>query len=327
MAGSTGLTKPSSFKFSLHIFYVYSSGLARIVSIAAAVLLVLNLSFFAAPHSLYAAAQSDSTPTYSSSYEEETADVTKPVTVSLENHLYNRGDEIRVKGSVWVDLVRQVDAIDVVMIEVKDSNGNVVARQDATVDSEGRYSKTLSLLESAGSGIYTLESRVELDADALGIVKTITSVALQSSLQFVVAEPVQYEVSAENQDFTTVIASNSGISNFEFTQHEKKISFLAEGNGGTVGITEITIPKALLSGEMTVLIDQNIARHEDVIVKSDTQDETTFEINYTHSIHRIEVVGTNAIPEFPTAWLAMSAAIGAVIVFTMWKRLYGNRGQ
>jgi hypothetical protein len=305
---------------------VYSSGLARIVSIAAAVLLVLNLSFFAAPYSWYAAAQPDgSTPTYSSSYEEEIADVTKPVTVSLENHLYNRGDEIRVKGSVWTDLVRQVDAIDVVVIEVKDSNGNVVARQDATVDSEGRYSKTLSLLESAGSGIYTLESRVELDADALGIVRTITSVALQSSIQFVVAEPAQYEVNVENQDFTTQIASNSGISNFEFKQHEKKISFLAEGNGGTVGVTEVTIPKALLSGEMTVLIDQNIARQEDVIVKSNTQDETTFEINYTHSIHRIEVVGTNAVPEFPVAWLAMSAAIGAVIVFTVWKRVYGNK--
>lgn len=306
--------------------YVYSSGLERIVSIAAAVLLVLNLSFFAAPHSLQAAAQSEGTQTtYSSSYEEVTADVTRPVTVSLESHLYNRGDEIRVKGSVWSEIVRQVDAIDVVMIEVKDGNGNVVAREEATVDSEGRYSKTLSLLESAGSGIYTLESRVELDADALGIVETITSVALRSSIQFVVAEPVEYNVNAENQDFTVLIASNSGISNFEFTQHEKKVSFLAEGNGGTLGVTEITIPKALLSGEMTVLIDQNIARQEDVIVKSNTQDETTFEINYTHSIHRIEVVGTNAVPEFPLAWLAMSAAIGAVTVLTVWKRLYGNR--
>ncbi len=306
--------------------YVYSSGLERIVSIAAAVLLVLSLSFFAATHSLQAAAQSEGTQTtYSSSYEEVTADVTRPVTVSLESHLYNRGDEIRVKGSVWPEIVRQVDAIDVVQIEVKDGNGNVVAREDATVDDEGRYSKALSLLESAGSGIYTLESRVELDADALGIVETITSVALRSSIQFVVAEPVEYNVNAENQDFTVQIASNSGISNFEFTQHEKKVSFLAEGNGGTLGVTEITIPKALLSGEMTVLIDQNIARQEDVIVKSNTQDETTFEINYTHSIHRIEVVGTNAVPEFPLAWLAMSAAIGAVTVLTVWKRLYGNR--
>ncbi len=295
---------------------------------AAAVLLMLNLSFFLMPHHSFqtAAAQSESTQTaYSSTYPEVTADATKPVIVSVEHHLYNPGDGVMVKGSVWTEIVKRVDALDVVKIEVKDVNGNVVAREDANVDSDGSYSKTLSLLDSAGSGIYTIESRVELDADALGIVKTITSVALQSSVQFVVAEPEEHTVNAENHDFAVQLASNSGISNFEFNQQDKKISFLAEGNGGTIGVSEITIPKNLLSGEMTVLIDQNVAREEDVIVKSSTDDAATFEINYTHSIHRIEVAGTQVVPEFPVAWLAMSAAIGAVIAFTVWKRLYGNR--
>lgn len=247
---------------------------------------------------------------YESSYPNLTADVTKPLTIELEEHLYHPGDIIVARGSVWMELLNQVDALNVVKVEIKDNAGNVVAREEATIiKSDGSYSASLRILESAGKGTYGAEARIELEADALGIVESITSAALQSSMRFAVATPDNYPVDVGDRNFTVMIASNSGINDFQFKQQEKRISFFVEGEAGTKGVTEVAIPKELLSGEMRVFMDQNLVAEEDVIVKSQTAAETTFEINYAHSIHRMEVTGTSAIPEFPMGALAAVAAV------------------
>lgn len=253
---------------------------------------------------------------YVLSYPVATAQITSPVTINIENRLYYPGDSVTVTGSVWSELVQRVDALDVVKVEIKDGSGNVVARDDANVTADGSYGTTLKLLDSAGKGTYTLEARVELEADALGIVKAMTSAALQSSIEFAVADRVEHDVDAEGRNFTVWIASNSGVNGFEFQQQEKKVAFFVEGNDGTTGVTEITIPKELLSGQMTVLIDQNVVAKENVLLKSDTEAETTFEINYKHSIHRVEVAGTNVVPEFPLALVIMAAGVGMITVTT-----------
>ncbi len=255
---------------------------------------------------------------YESTYPAQTADVTKPLTIELEQHLYHPGDIVAVRGSVWTEMLKQVEALNVVKIEIKDSAGNVVAREEATiVESDGSYSASTRILESAVKGTYGAEGRIELEADALGIVESITSAALQSSMRFAVAAPEDYPVVVEDRNFTVVVASNSGINDFQFKQHEKRISFFVEGESGTKGVTEVTIPKELLGGEMAVFMDQNLVAEEDVIVKSQTAAETTFEINYAHSIHRMEVTGTSAIPEFPIAALAgIAAVIGSVALIS-----------
>jgi hypothetical protein len=244
------------------------------------------------------------------------ADITAPVAMHLEHHLYYPGDTVQVKGSVWMELLNQVDSLNIVKVEIKDSAGNVIAREDATVNkNDGSYSTSLRLLDNAGKGAYNAEARVELEADALGIVKTITSAGLQSSMQFAVAAPVEYDVEVESEEFKVTVASNSGINDFQFKQHEKRVSFFVEGSSGTGGVTEISIPKRLLSGEMSVFMDQSLVANDNVILKSETETKTTFEINYSHSIHRMEVVGTNAVPEFPLAAIgAISAAVGVLIL-------------
>lgn len=251
---------------------------------------------------------------YVLSYTEASAGVTTPVTIFIDQHLYYPGDSITVRGSVWSEIVTRVESLDLVKVEIKDGNGNVVARDDANVTSAGNYQTTLKLLDSAGYGTYTVESRVDLAADALGIVQSLTGAALQSSIQFAVADKVQHNISAGGENFTVWTASNSGLENVEFSQADKKLSFFVEGSDGTLGVTEITVPKRLLSGQMTVLMDQNILPRENVLLKIDNESQSVFEINYKHSIHRIEVAGTSVIPEFP---LGLPMTMAAVLMMTL----------
>ncbi len=263
----------------------------------------------------------ESSTRYSTSYEVIAADVTSPVTIEAENHVYYPGDDVTVTGFVWIELVNRIDALDVLTLEAKDGQGNVIARENATIGSDGKYTTSFALLDSATSGTYSVQSRIELEADALGLVQAITSAALQSSAEIVVAVPTEHKIMAENQEFDVMIASNSGINEVNLNKEDKKLSFLVEGSDGTTGVTEIRIPKAMLSGDMTVLIDQNIAIEDDVLLKSDTATETVFEINYKHSIHRVEIAGTNVVPEFPVAIVIAAVTIGAMIgVSTLAKR-------
>jgi len=93
------------------------------------------------------------------------------------------------------------------------------------------------------------------------------------------------------------------------------VTFKAEGETGTRGVTQVTVPKAMLSGEMVVMIDGKAVASDsnDVIVTSDTGTETTYEINYHHSEHDVSVTGTNVVPEFPLATLVMAGAVGSIV--------------
>lgn len=255
---------------------------------------------------------------YRSSYSVSAADITRPLTVNAESHLYYPGDRVSVEGNVWSEVISGVEALNLIKVEIKDGRDNVVAMSDAELNRQsGQYTTSLKLPDNASAGTYTLESRIELQADALGIVEAITSATLQSSVRIAVAEPNGYDVRIDNQTYSVEIASNSALNGFEFKQEEKAVSVFAEGSSGTTGVMEISIPKNLLSGEMAVFIDGSLVSNDQVLLKSDTETDTTFEINYSHSIHQIEVTGTNVVPEFPVViTMALVAAIGVIAIAT-----------
>ena len=157
----------------------------------------------------------------------------------------------------------------------------------------------------AKNGAYTINAKIDVSADELGSLTLKSQASLQSSTKFVVVSPNAFAVKAEGKDFDIQLASNSDVSNLQFDEQAKKISFTVSGQTGTKGITDVTIPKSLLSGSMNVMIDGQVMSQADVIKTADTQDETTLEINYHHSTHTIDIV--------PTSILIMAGAIGFVI--------------
>jgi hypothetical protein len=262
---------------------------------------------------------------YEPSYPKASTSSSSSVSVHSEYHIYKPGDTVRIQGQMSSEAREQTDA-DSVMVRIMDAQGTVVANQQAMVNSNGEYTASISLPPTAEEGEYNVSSKVEVDASLLGMLDAEVVAKLESSAQFIVASSNTFEVQTdEGEEFQIEITSNSNIDNVEFKHAEKRVSFTVEGETGTTGVTEITIPKAMLSGEMTVLIDGEVVTVEsnDVIVKSNTDTDVTFEINYHHSEHTVEITGTNVTPEFPVSILVMAGALGSIIVFATAR----NRGN
>ena len=253
---------------------------------------------------------------YKQSYPKEKTDDKRPFTVHAENHLYKPGDPVTLEGSILSSLGSQITGgITNVKLNVTDNKGNTTAQKDAAVGGSGEFMTTFDLPANAEQGAYTINAIIDVKADILGTLGASIKSKLETFAKFEVISPNAFAVKAEGKDFKVDIASNSTVKNQEFNEQTKKISFHVEGQTGTRGVTQITIPKALLSGEITVSIDGNVIPPEssDVVVVSDTDQSMTLEINYHHSEHTIEVSGTSVVPEFPMSALVLAAAIGSIM--------------
>lgn len=265
---------------------------------------------------------------YSTSYPKVEADAENSFTVQSEYHLYKPGDSVKIEGQMSAEMREETES-DSVSVNVMDASGEVVANESATVDSSGNYSIEIDLPANAEEGEYTADSKIEVSASVLGLLDADIVAKLESSTQFVVGSSASFDVEASGgEQFEVQITSNSNLSEVELNEEAKTLSFIVEGETGTTGAAEVTIPKAMLSGEMTVLIDGELvtAESNEVILKSETSADATFEINYSHSEHTVEVTGTTVAPEFPLAMVIMAAAVASVVGVVAVGRATGRFG-
>ena len=121
-------------------------------------------------------------------------------------------------------------------------------------------------------------------------------------------------LSYENQKFFFV-ESNSTVSALSFNNTNIELSFTVSGASGTTGYVKATIPKDLLytEGDWIVLVDEQPVSPT---VNEDTNN-TYIHFTYGHSTKTIEIIGTYAIPEFPS-WiilpLFLTATLFAIVI-------------
>jgi plastocyanin len=248
---------------------------------------------------------------YMTSYKKLNPDSNNYLTVQTEHGVYTPDDQVKVYGSIWSGLLNAgsgaylatvpVDNIggntvtELVFVQVKDEHGNVVYTKEIQVDSNGNYLVPVNLPSNA-NGRYFVNSLLETKTGLLGTLDASVAAKLDSSSSFLVATPSEFSVPTKDASFTVGISSNSTVSNFAFDSKNKMISFNVQGITGTHGISDIAIPKSLLGGTIQVSIDGIVEPYNSngVVVVSDTPSETSFEINYHHSMHTIQLVGTNA---------------------------------
>jgi hypothetical protein len=90
--------------------------------------------------------------------------------------------------------------------------------------------------------------------------------------------------------------SNSSILSYQFTPNTKTMSFNVTGQTGTQGFIDITFENQFIGGPYTVLVDGSSVTP----TMTSNATHTTLHIEYTHSTHEIQIIGTTAIPEIPT---------------------------
>jgi predicted secreted protein with PEFG-CTERM motif len=261
------------------------------------------------------------------------------VTVQTEREIYKPSEQVKIYGSIWDGMFQEVGGAaylatvpvssagsnimtELVVVKVKDGNGFVISNKEAQVNNNGDYVVSVNLPQD-DKGTYTVESAIETKQGLLSTLDASAKAKLNSVTNFVVTNPTDFVVPTRDGNFKVEVTSNSTVTNFAFKPEDKKISFDVQGETGTKGITDITIPKAVLSGEIQVLIDGNVQPYnlDNVIFTSDTA-ETTLEINYHHSTHTIDVIGTQAavgsqtVPEF-SSMASIVLAISTISIIAL----------
>lgn len=165
-----------------------------------------------------------------------------------------------------------------------------------SANSEENYDRYVANFDSS---LQTLELSGAVDFES-GIAEMLN---LQTKTHTVMALDNPVDVS---------IQSNSQISDVQFNEEEKRLSFQVEGEDGTSGTTMIAID-SVLERPYAVTIDGEVALDVSEIVNENTG-RTLLRISYDHSVHEVSITGTNVVPEFGViATLVLALSLIAVI--------------
>lgn len=120
--------------------------------------------------------------------------------------------------------------------------------------------------------------------------------------------------------FNITIASNSTISNFDFDESVKQISFNLTGPNGKMGYCNVTIPKDFLKGEpWMILLNGTDYVTACSVTESDTH--ASIHIPYSCSTSTVQIIGTWVIPEFPYIMILLLFTIFSIIAVALTKKI------
>ena len=122
----------------------------------------------------------------------------------------------------------------------------------------------------------------------------------------------------EWNNFNVIVSSNSSIiSDFSFNPDDTLIRFKVGGGYGTTRFCRITVPKNLLhaEGDWIVLVD---GVSVSPVIDEDATN-TYIYFTYNHSNTAVEIIGTYAIPEFPS-WIILPLLLIVTIAITVYRR-------
>ncbi|MFB5606212.1 MAG: MG2 domain-containing protein [Nitrosarchaeum sp.] len=245
------------------------------------------------------------------------------VSLQTNQHLYKPGDNVHVQGSLWTELLASLSDTNLITIKVFDNKKSVIYEANSQISAKGNYSTEFTLPQDAPNGSYTITSNIELDENVSKLIELKGSTNIGATTKIAVVSPSVFKINVENHgDYDVKVSTNSTVNSVVFKGDEKRVSVTVQGESGTRGVSHITIPKSLVSGEMKVMIDGKAVENEHLITTVNTETTTEIEVNYSHSVHTIDVIGTNAVPEFGTiAALILITMVSATIVISTKSRM------
>jgi hypothetical protein len=124
----------------------------------------------------------------------------------------------------------------------------------------------------------------------------------------------QFNVPVGDNTYPVTANSNSTITDLTFNPATKELNFKANGQTGTTGYCRITIPTTLVGGELSIYKDEILLVKNVDYTQSNDGTNNILQINYSHSTHNFKIVGTQAIPEFPSLLILIGLA-GVISLF------------
>lgn len=136
-------------------------------------------------------------------------------------------------------------------------------------------------------GRYTLKANATIDEDETN---TTNNEFVDGTITISTTNIVDYPVVVGGFTFHVLVESNSITSDqIQFSSLEKKINFTAQGEAGTDGVCNVTIPVNLLGGQYTIWLDASNITQNVQQTKNDTHAFLYF--TYIQNTHNIEIVG------------------------------------
>jgi len=142
------------------------------------------------------------------------------------------------------------------------------------------------------------------------------------TFEFIAEEPILFDVFCENKNYQVALCSNCSIAQFNFNQSSAQIRFEVSGDMGSIGYCNVTIPKALLTGDpWTIKIDTTITE----FIQLDNGTHNFLYFTYAHqSTLQVIIQGTWVIPEFPSFLIMPLFMIATLLAVVMISKLYTN---
>ena len=124
----------------------------------------------------------------------------------------------------------------------------------------------------------------------------------------------------DEKSYFVDVVSNSTVSGFFFNPHEGPfIRFNVTGENGTRGFCRVTIPEDLLwvEGGWTVYVGDRLITD---YTKISDENYTYLYFTYNHSTKTVQIIGTDVIPEFPSAMLLPLFIFATLTATTLLKK-------
>jgi len=171
--------------------------------------------------------------------------------------------------------------------------------------------------ETEPAGKYTIQARAK-DVGGASSGYVVLAFVLMEESGF---ETCFFDVSFKEEVYVVKTCSNSSVLDLAFNQTLKRIRLSLVGVDGTAGFCNVTFPAELLSGDFTVFLDAVELVEGVNYSESFNGTHHTLSVNYEHSSHKIDVVGTNMIPDFAASLFLPLVMIGTLLALTLRKKL------
>lgn len=122
--------------------------------------------------------------------------------------------------------------------------------------------------------------------------------------------PLTFQAQLNGSPVNVKLDTSSKISNFTFSESNKKVSFTVSGDD-QIGFTFVSLGN-ILKAPYTVTFDGNTVTDFETITDQSTGD-TMIKLTYHQSAHDVVITGASAVPEFPLAQVVLVASVISVI--------------